>query len=231
MIYNVPVWDMTGAHKKSITVSIKLKYYFERAPQVRPRVLVLDRANLSAERRCSWGCGVSEDNIEGWGGCNWEWSTLLIVTNSDPVTLSHHNSGGTLYKTTNLRIIGIMMGDTLTHSHKADIQHTIILDDRLSMILINAVFVRCGVICPCGWQVVSIWLRRYGVCKWWCLMYSERDSRDNIPVTPVTTLPGTHLALSTYTALSHDRASQSELSLAARTNQRRGSLTYEWQWL
>ena len=126
MIYNVPVWDMTGAHKKSITVSIKLKYYFERAPQVRPRVL--DRANLSAERRCSWGCGVSEDNIEGWGGCNWEWSTLLIVTNSDPVTLSHHNSGGTLYKTTNLRIIGIMMGDTLTHSHEADIQHTILYD-------------------------------------------------------------------------------------------------------
>lgn len=48
MIYNVPVRDMTGAHKKSITVSIKLKYYFERAPQVRPRVL--DRANLSADR-------------------------------------------------------------------------------------------------------------------------------------------------------------------------------------
>ena len=30
MIYNVPVQNMTGAHKKSITVSIKLKYYFDR---------------------------------------------------------------------------------------------------------------------------------------------------------------------------------------------------------
>ena len=51
MIYNVPVRDMTGAHKKSITISIKLKYYFERESNARPRVV--DRANLSAERRCS----------------------------------------------------------------------------------------------------------------------------------------------------------------------------------
>ena len=48
MIYNVPVWDMTGAHKKSITVSIKLKYYFERAPQVRPRVLDTGRIFLQS---------------------------------------------------------------------------------------------------------------------------------------------------------------------------------------
>ena len=74
----------------------------------------------------------------------------MIVTNYDPVTLSHHNSGGTLYKTTNLRIIGIMMGDTLTHSHEADIQHTI-LYDRLSLILTNASLGICEV-----WSYLSV---------------------------------------------------------------------------
>lgn len=231
MIYNVPVWDMTGAHKKSITISWELKYYFERER-------VVDRANLSAERRCSWGCDVSEyiiarsEGTAGWYSVTESVTVLLIVTSSEPVTPSHHNSGGTLYKTTNLRTIKIMMGDTVTYNI-----------DRLSIIhwhhwqysdqiwLCLKDVARCGVICVWGWQVVSVWLGRYEVCKWWCLMYSERDSRDNIPVTPVTTLPGTHLALSTLTALSRDPASQSEPRLTVRTNEKWGSLTYEWQWL